>query len=166
MLFLFINFILSKTVITFDSIPYWDIIKLYFGPLDEIEITVNKGFATFLGYLPKDFYIYVDAGTRYGPFDEESGLAGVFFNTMNYSVLMINNGLENISFLIDIDNYYPSYSSDFPVGFVKPSEKKVENLESPFIYYLDESGYKALLIIMTILLAIISFGSNELNHNN
>lgn len=164
MIFLFFNTIFSKTVIDFSTLLAYGTITLYFGPLDEIEIKVKKGYGTMFGYWIEDLYLYVDADTRYGPFDEESGLAGVFFKNIDYSVLLLNDGLNNLSFLVKIGRYYPyPYDPKFPVSLVSSPGEKIGNLTSPFIYYIDESGYKYVVIIMSIILAFVSIGPIVVN---
>lgn len=155
MLILFFNFILSKTYIRFDERITRGTIEFFFGPLDEIEFDVDSGYGSFFDDWTEYLYLYVDTGTRYGPFDHESGLAGVFFKNRGYSLIMINDGLENISFLVNVNTRYPS---DFPVSQIYAPNERIENLTSPFIYYMDKPGLKKVVIIMMVILGILSFG--------
>lgn len=159
MIFLFICFTYSKTVLNLISsyIPKYTL-ELFFSKLDVYEIIVPQGIGTFFSYIiDEDLYIFVETNDNtYGPFDSDRGLAAVFFSTVDYTVRIVNDGANNISCKLRFSDVYLESAEHFPdLPFGKKGEK-IKNLETPFIYYKDGSGSKAVIVVMSIILGIVA----------
>lgn len=165
MIFIFFYITTSKTQYEYVDTPdlyVADTITLFLDRLDVIEYKVKRYIGTFLSYWKDadDLYLFVDSDTTYGPFNADSGLAGIYFESRDYTVRLVNDGPNNITFQLSFSRTYPYFSYDdednFPITKLVEQGSLIENLTSPFIYYIDRSGLKYVIIIMGIILGILS----------
>lgn len=162
MFFLLFYFTYGSTVYDFQNSTKSNVMTLFLNPLDIVEIKLEGNTGTFVGYWKNsdDLYLFVDADATYGPFDGDSGLAGIVFRSMNYAIRLVNDGIKEAQFSLAFSSshYYPNIHDihDFPIFEIVQNGDPIEELSSPFIYYMDKKGYKYIIIIMGIILGLLS----------
>lgn len=175
MLLLFIRFTICLQIYNFTDksndifAPY--IVTLYFDPLDKIEINLKNGTGAFFSTWEDDLFLEVETfdekgdSTNYGDFGSESGLAGVYFQTKNYTLKFNNEAEEEkkIAILLD-DEYFPSSSPDksdltFPAITEALATKYdvyvLRDLHDNFIYYFESKKNIIPMIIFYCVLGVL-----------
>ena len=130
--------------------------SIFLRPLDVAEIRVPHGYGTFFDvWYGVDLFLFVETDSIYGPFDSNSGLAAVFFKTLDYDLRFVNEGPDviNVSFLF-LPFVPERERGKLPIHAVMEPGQEIDNLKSPFIYYIDHSGSKIVMIIMSVILVI------------
>lgn len=157
---LIILIFLSKSARIFD---YTDIeippsLTIYMNPFDNVQVKLNYKTPTFFSDLSKlyDLYFDIDAENpqgnidTYGTFDHNSYIVGIFFESKNYTISFINEGLEIIKFALVFSN-----NSYFPPQFKFPINKfnfdDWINKDDPFLYDVGNQHSYAIFIILAIL---------------
>lgn len=165
MLFIFVCLSICHQVYDFTT-NYPDILTLYFNPLETVEIIVRKRLGVFLSTWNDygELHLEVEAGDKggtidkYGPFGSESGLAGVYFKTKNFTLKFKNEGADRarIGLMFDYDRFpsrVPSnYRYDYTFPIFAQGEVKLTSLTNPFIYYLEEKNNDEPVIILCAVL--------------
>lgn len=139
---------------------------IYLIPEDDIEIKIPKKYGSYIKNWDNEpnVQLYVHAKNAnsqlvsYGPFDYESGLAGIYYENKDYTIQLYNDGIENSSFYLLFEKeYFPIIRDEigFPITSLYPNGGKIKSLPSPLIFVIDKSGSKYIIYLMVPIMVIL-----------
>ena len=174
MIFLLVAFSFCHQVYDFTSGSYPGVLTIYFEPLDTVEVRIRRYLGVFFStrFDSNELILDIEAGNqgdqiqKYGPFGPESGLAGVYFKTKNYSLKFNNKGPEQAKIALLFDNekipesypYSSNYDYTFPIFHTSVSEapsRKLRSLTNPLIYHFEQKKSDSPFMLLCIILGTL-----------